>query len=173
MGNVRKLMQLTQGHAGGKWNGIWTLAVWCQVCALCPTHTYWALSMCSALFHIVGPISPPPHEVGSTFRSTLPGLRLFEARWFSAFRSFQIFRRQFNSCTRCNKILQQSLGQHFIINVTISTKQDRNWLEVDSWQWKSGFVTSGVRKKLCDFLNFWDSEIVGNGLWTYVRILIL
>ena len=105
----------------------WDLDPCSLVPSLCPVpYSHIALSMCSALFYIVSPISPPPHEVGSTFRSALPGLRLFEARWFSAFRSFQIFRRQFNSCTRCNKIPQQGLGQHFIINVTISTKQDRN-----------------------------------------------
>ena len=53
------------------------------------------------------------------------GLRLLEVRLFPEVRSFQIFRRKFSSCT--NKIFLQGLGQHFITNVTISSKYGRDW----------------------------------------------
>ena len=62
---------------------------------LCPVHTHGALSMCSALFTETVPSAHCPIQVCS-------GLRLLEARPFPEFRSFQIFRRKFSSCT--NKI---------------------------------------------------------------------
>lgn len=59
-----------------------------------------------------------------------------------------------------------------IRNVHIYTKWDRQRLEMASCLWWSGFVTSGIRENLFGVLKRLDSELVDNGLWTYIAILI-